>query len=112
VLFHDSAEEVPLGELARVQVGPYYKYARGSAARAAHPRPPEKRHETDRHDHGRQASALTLDDGRIYKNAFASIPSWVTQTLEKSAAAGRSGILIIHFMLASEPQPHFISCRR
>jgi len=24
VLFHDSAEEVPLSELARVQVGPYY----------------------------------------------------------------------------------------
>src|SRR5258708_373520 len=24
VLFHDSAEEVPLGQLARVQVGPYY----------------------------------------------------------------------------------------
>src|SRR5260370_1206814 len=28
VLFHDSAEEVPLGELARVQVGPYYTNTR------------------------------------------------------------------------------------
>src|SRR5260370_37354089 len=28
VLFHDSAEEVPLGELARVQGGPYYTNTR------------------------------------------------------------------------------------
>ncbi len=28
VLFHDSAEEVPLGQLARVQVGPYYTNTR------------------------------------------------------------------------------------
>ncbi|MBI3406326.1 MAG: hypothetical protein HY046_12805, partial [Acidobacteria bacterium] len=28
VLFHDSAEEMPLGELARVQVGPYYTNTR------------------------------------------------------------------------------------
>ena len=28
VLFHDSAEEVPIGELARVQVGPYYTNTR------------------------------------------------------------------------------------
>ena len=28
MLFHDSAEEVPLGELARVQVGPFYTNTR------------------------------------------------------------------------------------
>src|SRR5258708_31058352 len=28
VLFHDSAEEMPIGELARVQVGPYYTNTR------------------------------------------------------------------------------------
>ena len=28
VLFHDSAEELPLGQLARVQVGPYYTNTR------------------------------------------------------------------------------------
>ena len=28
VLFHDSAEEIPLGKLARVQVGPYYTNTR------------------------------------------------------------------------------------
>jgi Ca-activated chloride channel homolog len=28
VLFHDSAEEVPIGDLARVQVGPYYTNTR------------------------------------------------------------------------------------
>src|SRR2546425_11116634 len=28
VLFHDSADEVPLAELARVQVGPFYTHTR------------------------------------------------------------------------------------
>src|SRR5262249_34089005 len=28
VLFHDSAEEIPLGQLARVRVGPYYTNTR------------------------------------------------------------------------------------
>ncbi len=36
VLFHDSAEEVPLGELARVQVGPITRTpAKGCASRSA-----------------------------------------------------------------------------
>ncbi|MCK7518333.1 MAG: hypothetical protein MZV64_11705 [Ignavibacteriales bacterium] len=39
VLFHDSAEEVPLSQLARVRVGPLlHEHARGPAPRAAHPR--------------------------------------------------------------------------
>ncbi len=39
VLFHDSAEEVPLSQLARVQVGPYHtNTARRASAGAADPR--------------------------------------------------------------------------
>ena len=38
VLFHDSAEEIPLKELGRVRVGPYYtEHARGSSPGATHP---------------------------------------------------------------------------
>ena len=44
VLFHDSAEEMPLGELARVQVGPYYTNTReGLRAGAAHPGSPAEK---------------------------------------------------------------------
>jgi len=47
-------------------------------------------------------SALTLDDGRIYKNAFGLDPLVVTQTLEEVGRCRRSGILINTFMLASD----------
>ena len=47
-------------------------------------------------------SALTLEDGRIYKNAFGLDPLVVTQTLEEVAKCRRSGILVNTFMLASD----------
>ncbi len=55
VLFHDSAEEIPLSQLARVRVGPYYTNTReGSAPGAPHPGAPAERHAPDRDDHRRQ----------------------------------------------------------
>ena len=47
-------------------------------------------------------SAVTLDDGRIYKNAFGLDPLVVTQTIEEVAKCKRAGILINTFMLASD----------
>jgi Ca-activated chloride channel family protein len=47
-------------------------------------------------------SALTLEDGRIYKNAFGLDPLVVSQTLEEVARCRRSNILINTFMLASD----------
>ena len=47
-------------------------------------------------------SALTLEDGRIYKNAFGLDPLVVSQTLEEVAKCKRAGILINTFMLASD----------
>jgi Ca-activated chloride channel family protein len=47
-------------------------------------------------------SALTLDDGRIYKNAFGLDPLVVTQTLQEVAKCKRAGILINTFMLATD----------
>jgi len=48
-------------------------------------------------------SALTLPDGRIYKNAFGLDPLVLSETLEEVARCRRSGILINTFMLASDP---------
>ena len=47
-------------------------------------------------------SALTLEDGRIYKNAFGLDPMVVSETLQEVSKCKRSGILINTFMLASE----------
>ncbi len=47
-------------------------------------------------------SALTLPDGRIYKNAFGLDPLVVSETLEEVARCKRSGIMINTFMLASD----------
>ena len=47
-------------------------------------------------------SALTLEDGRIYKNAFGLDPLVVSQTLEEVARCKRSGVMINTFMLASD----------
>jgi Ca-activated chloride channel family protein len=103
VLFHDSAEEIPIGKLARVQVGPYYTNTREGLRLAQRILSRQKKDMrqiimiTDG-----KPSALTLEDGRIYKNAFGLDPLVVTQTLEEVAKCKRAGILINTFMLASD----------
>ena len=103
VLFHDSAEEIPLGKLARVQVGPYYTNTREGlrvAQRILNRQKKDMRQIVMITDG--KPSALTLEDGRIYKNAFGLDPLVVTQTLEEVAKCRRAGILINTFMLASD----------
>src|SRR5579883_1537004 len=103
VLFHDSAEEIPLGQLARVQVGPYYTNTREGLRLAQRILSRQKKDMrqiimiTDG-----KPSALTLDDGKIYKNAFGLDPLVVSETLEEVARCRRNGILINTFMLASD----------
>jgi len=103
VLFHDSAEEIPLGKLARVQVGPYYTNTREGLKLAQRILARQKKDMrqivmiTDG-----KPSAVTLEDGRIYKNAFGLDPLVVTQTMEEVAKCKRAGILINTFMLASD----------
>jgi Ca-activated chloride channel family protein len=103
VLFHDSAEEIPLAKLARVQVGPYYTNTREGLRLAQRILSRQKKDMrqiimiTDG-----KPSALTLEDGRIYKNAFGLDPLVVTQTLEEVAKCKRAGILINTFMLSSD----------
>ena len=103
VLFHDSAEEIPLQELARVQVGPYYTNTREGLRLAQRILSRQKKDMrqivmiTDG-----KPSALTLEDGRIYKNAFGLDPLVVSETLHEVARCRRNGILINTFMLASD----------
>jgi Ca-activated chloride channel family protein len=103
VLFHDSAEEVPIGELARVQVGPFYTNTREGLRMAQRILLRQKKDMrqivmiTDG-----KPSALTLEDGRIYKNAFGLDPFVVGQTLEEVNKCKRAGIMINTFMLASD----------
>jgi Ca-activated chloride channel family protein len=103
ILFHDSAEEVPLSQLARVKVGPYYTNTREGLRLAqrilARQRKDMKQIVmiTDG-----KPSALTLEDGRIYKNAFGLDPLVVSQTLEEVSKCKRAGVLINTFMLASD----------
>jgi len=103
VLFHDSAEEVPLSQLARVKVGPYYTNTREGLCMA------QRILQRQRKDMKQivmitdgKPSALTLEDGRIYKNAFGLDPLVVSQTLEEVSKCKRAGVLINTFMLASD----------
>ncbi|HYZ86015.1 MAG TPA: hypothetical protein VE621_16510 [Bryobacteraceae bacterium] len=103
VLFHDGAEELRLSELARAQVGPYYTNTRDGLILAQRLLAMEKKDMkqiimiTDG-----KPSALTLDDGRIYKNAFGLDPLVISRTLEEVSRCKRQGILINTFMLASD----------
>ena len=103
VLFHDSAEEVPLGELARVQVGPFYTNTRQGLIVA------QRILKRQRKDMCQiimitdgKPSALTLDDGRVYKNPFGLDPLVISRTLEEVHKCKRQGILINTFMLARD----------
>ena len=103
ILFHDSAEEVPLSQLARVTVGPYYTNTREGLrlARRILERQRKDMRQIIMITDGKP-SALTLEDGRIYKNAFGLDPLVISKTLEEVARCKRAGILINTFMLASD----------
>ena len=103
VLFHDSAEELPVSQLARVKVGPYYTNTR-EGLRVAQRILARQRKDmkqivmiTDG-----KPSALTLPDGRIYKNAYGLDPLVVSETLEEVSRCKRAGVMINTFMLASD----------
>jgi len=103
ILFHDSAEEVPLSQLARVKVGPYYTNTREGLRLA------QRILQRQRKDMKQivmitdgKPSALTLPDGRIYKNAYGLDPLVVSETLEEVARCKRSNVMINTFMLASD----------
>ncbi|HUA63605.1 MAG TPA: hypothetical protein VML19_32920 [Verrucomicrobiae bacterium] len=103
VLFHDTAEELALSQLARVQVGPFYTNTRDGLILAQRLLSQERKDMrqivmiTDG-----KPSCLTLDDGRLYKNAFGLDPLVISRTLEEVSRCKKQGILINTFMLATD----------
>lgn len=103
VLFHDSAEEIPLSEVARAQVGPYHTNTREGLKLA-------RRILMSQRKDMRQIimitdgkpSAMTLEDGRIYKNPMGLDPRILQETFKEVALCRRSNIMINTFMLADD----------
>ncbi len=103
VLFHDSAEEIPIQQLARVRVGPYYTNTREGLRLA------RRLLERQRKDMRQiimitdgKPSAVTRPDGRIYRNAFGLDPFVITETFAEVSACRKAGIMINTFMLARD----------
>ncbi len=103
VLFHDSAEEIPLKQLARVRVGPYYTNTREGLrlARRILERQRKDMRQIVMITDGKP-SALTQADGRIYRNAFGLDPTIIRETFAEVANCRRAGIMINTFMLARD----------
>jgi Ca-activated chloride channel family protein len=103
VLFHDSAEEIPLKQLGRVRVGPYYTNTREGLrlARRILERQKKDMRQIVMITDGKP-SALTRADGQIYKNAFGLDPFIVAETFAEVSACQKAGIMINTFMLARD----------
>jgi Ca-activated chloride channel family protein len=103
VLFHDSAEEIPLATLATSQVGPYHTNTAEGLKLARRLLMGQKKDMrqiimiTDG-----KPSALTMPNGQIYKNSFGLDTTVIAQTLREVANCRRAGIMINTFMLARD----------
>jgi Ca-activated chloride channel family protein len=103
VLFHDTAEEIPLATLAGAQVGPYHtNTAEGLklARRLLLAQKKDMRQIVMITDG--KPSALTLPDGRLYKNSGWIDPLIFSETLREVAACRKAGVVINTFMLARD----------
>ncbi|HEY0931429.1 MAG TPA: VWA domain-containing protein [Gemmatimonas sp.] len=103
VLFHDSAEEIPIETLAMAQVGPYHTNTAEGLKLARRLLMAQKKDMrqiimiTDG-----KPSALTMPDGQIYKNSMGLDGHVIGETLREVAACRKSGIMINTFMLARD----------
>ncbi len=103
VLFHDSAEEIPLRALAAAQVGPYHtNTAEGLklARRILLAQKKDMRQIVMITDG--KPSALTMPDGRVYVNSMGLDPTILQATYREVMECRRAGIMINTFMLARD----------
>ena len=104
VTFGDRAHEIPIGELPRAKVGPYHTNTADGfklARRLLLAQKKDMRQIVMITDG--KPSAITLPDGRIYKNPAGLDPRVIRETLHEVAACRKHGILINTFMLARDP---------
>jgi len=103
VLFHDGAEEIPLSQLAKAQVGPYHTNTAGGLKLARKLLMSQKKDMrqiimiTDG-----KPTAITLADGRVYVNSMGFDPRILRETFREVTTCRRSGIMINTFMLARD----------
>lgn len=113
LLFHDSAEEVPLAKLGSVKVGPYHTNTCEGLKLARRLLMAQRKDMkqiimiTDG-----KPSALFIDDTafgykktdhrQLYKNSMGLDPMIINATLAEAAACRRSGIIINTFMLTDD----------
>ena len=103
VLFHDSAEEVPIEKLASVQVGPYHTNTCEGlklARRLLLAQRKDMRQIVMITDG--KPSALFVEGGRLYKNPFGLDPRITEATLGEVAKCRRAGIIVNTFMLTDD----------
>ena len=104
VTFGDRAQEIPLSQLAKAQVGPFHTNTAEGIEIA-------RRILTGQKKDMRQIimitdgkpSAMTLPDGRVYTNSGGLDPMILKRTFQEVAACRKSGVLINTFMLATDP---------
>lgn len=104
VTFGDRAEEIPLGRLAKAQVGPFHtNTAEGLklARRLLMAQRKDMRQIVMITDG--KPSAVTLPDGSVYKNSGGLDAYVLRETFQEVAACRKAGILINTFMLARDP---------
>ncbi|MCZ6760586.1 MAG: VWA domain-containing protein [Gemmatimonadetes bacterium] len=103
VLFHDSAEEIPISQLARAKVGPYHTNTAEGLKLARKVLMSQKKDMrqivmiTDG-----KPTALTLPDGRVYVNSMGFDQRVLSETFKEVNTCRRNGIMINTFMLARE----------
>jgi Ca-activated chloride channel family protein len=121
VLFHDSAEEVPLAKLASVQVGPYHTNTCEGLKLARRILMSQRKDMrqiimitdgkpsalfVDGDPFGNSSGSGAKRDGgsgrRLYKNSMGLDPMIVDATLAEAAQCRRSGILVNTFMLTDD----------
>ena len=103
VTFGDRAQEIPLSQLAKAQVGPFHTNTAEGIEIARRILVSQKKDMrqiimiTDG-----KPSAMTLPDGRVYTNSGALDPMILKKTFQEVSACRKRGILINTFMLARD----------
>jgi Ca-activated chloride channel family protein len=105
VTFGDRAQEIPLSQLAKAQVGPFHtNTAEGFELARKILRAQKKDMQQIIMITDGKPSAVTLPDGQVYLNSGSLDPFILRETYKQVAACRKSGILINTFMLAQDPQ--------
>jgi len=104
VTFGDRAQEIPLSQLAKAQVGPFHtNTAEGfEVARRLLTAQKQEMRQIIMITDGKP-SAVTMPDGRIYQNSGGMDRHILKRTFREVAACRKAGILINTFMLARDP---------